>query len=89
MKRILVTAMCLVAFLVIVTGCSSETKSNVNPAVDNGSTDEAYIGDPNPVKEENYKQTVEEAKTLEALKQQIEQEEKVEEEESEGAGHIL
>lgn len=89
MKRILVTAMCLVAFLVIVTGCSSETKSNVNPAVDNGTTDESYIGEPNPVKEENYKQTSDEAKKLEELKQQIEQEENVEEEETTDGGHAL
>ncbi|WP_019241127.1 MULTISPECIES: hypothetical protein [Bacillus] len=89
MKRMITYMMCLIASFAILTGCSEESNSNVNPAVDNGSVDDNYIGDPNPVLEENYKQTPAEAKQLEDLKKQIEQEEKVEEEESSGGGHIL
>ncbi|MFS0783049.1 hypothetical protein [Bacillus sp. 1P06AnD] len=70
MKRTCMYFICLVGAFTILAGCSN--KAEEQPAFNNGVVDKNYKGDPDPVLEENYKQTPEEAKQLEDLKKSLE-----------------
>lgn len=74
MKRLSLLFLALVSVLLFAVGCSGEQSSDV-PKVNSGVVDENYAGDPDPVLVENYKQTEAEAKALEELIEQIDEEE--------------
>lgn len=74
MKRMLAYTMCAVGILSIVSGCTGEKQSLDQPAVNSGSLNEEYVGDPNPVIKEEYKQTSAEAKAQEELLKTLEEE---------------
>lgn len=59
MKSIYTKIICLLAIILLISGCSSTTTEE--PEVNSGVLDESYVGDPSPILEEDYIQTEEEA----------------------------
>ena len=74
MKRMLAFTICSIVILSMVSGCAEEKQSSDQSAVNSGSLNEKYVGDPNVVITEEYKQTTGEAKSQEELLKALEEE---------------
>ena len=70
MKKLSAFAVLSLVFLTLVCGCSNE--ESVEPKVNSGGLDSEYVGDPNPVLPEPFKQTEVEKQLLEDIKKKNE-----------------
>lgn len=70
MKKWLMSAICVMTIFSILSGCSGE-KDDKQTTVNSGQVDQEYMGDPNPVLEETYKQSETEKNILETVKKEI------------------
>ncbi|WP_042349785.1 hypothetical protein [Bacillus massiliigorillae] len=70
MKRWLVFALCAISIFSILSGCSGDKESKQS-IVNSGKVDKEYIGEPNPVLEEKFKQSEAEQKIQENVKKEL------------------
>lgn len=70
MKKLLVSVFCIITIFSVLSGCSGE-KEEKQSTVNSGNVDNEYIGNPNPITEEKYKQSDAEKNIQETVKKEI------------------